>query len=174
MDSTATAPLSLRERVRGWLSHDTHPAVQFVKYAIAGGVATAIDQAVSFVLSWLVLPALKSDELLVKILHLSVVPIDASTRSWHFAVNNAISFAIANTAAYALNVAFVFKPGKHDRVKEFLLFFAVSGVAALIGIASGAGVMWAFNLSFVVSAVTKILASLMINYAGRKYFIFKG
>lgn len=166
--------MTVKERIRGWLAHDTHPAIQFVKYAVAGGVATGVDLGITFLLSWLVFPALKSDELLVRVLGLHVEPLDAAARSLHFAVNSGIAFIFSNVTAYTLNVLFVFKPGKHSRRKELLLFFAVSVTATLIGTGSGSLVMNAFNLSFVASLGTKVIAALLLNYAGRKYLIFKG
>ena len=166
--------MSLRDRVNGWLAHDTHPAIQFVKYALAGGVATAVDLTITFLLSWLVFPALKPDETLVRLLGLQIAPLDASARSLHFAINSGIAIFFSNAAAYTLNVLFVFKPGKHSRRKELLLFFGVSVTSLLLGTAAGSLVMNAFNLSFVVSLATKVVAALLINYAGRKYFIFKG
>ncbi len=166
--------MSLRERVTGWMAHDTHPAIQFLKYAVAGGVATGVDLTITFLLSWLVFPALKPDEALVRILGLHVGAVDAPARSLHFAINSGIAFLFSNAAAYVLNVLFVFKPGKHSRRKELLLFYGVSVTSLLIGTASGSLVISAFNLSFVVSLATKVVAALLINYAGRKYFIFNG
>lgn len=171
---SAPTEIGFTQRVRGWLAHDTHPAIQFVKYAVAGGVATGVDLSITFLLSWLVFPALKSDELLVRLLGLQVAPLDAGVRSLHFAVNSGIAFLFSNATAYILNVLFVFKPGKHSRRKELLLFYAVSITATLIGTGSGSLVMNAFNLSFVASLGTKVVAALLLNYAGRKYFIFKG
>ena len=165
--------MSLRERIGGWLGHDTHPAIQFIKYGLAGGIATGVDLSITFLLSWLVFPALKPDETLVRLLGLQIDALDALERSRHFAINSGIAFLFSNATAYILNVLFVFKPGKHSRKKELLLFYAVSVTAALIGIGTGSIVMKAFNLSFVASLGTKVISSLLINYAGRKYFIFK-
>lgn len=166
--------MTLRERISSWLSHDTHPAIQFVKYAMAGGIATAVDLSITFAMSWLVFPALKPDELLVRLLGLHVEPLDQGVRSMHFAINSGIAFIFSNLTAYILNVMWVFKPGKHSRRKELALFYAVSIVSLIIGTASGSMVMKAFNLSFAISLVTKMIASLMVNYAGRKFFVFKG
>lgn len=171
---SVSARMSLRERVQRWLGHDAHPAVQFFKYAVAGGIATGVDLSITFLLSWLVFPALKSDEALVRLLGITVAPLDASTRSLHFFLNSGIAFLFSNATAYILNVLFVFKPGKHSRRKELLLFYAVSITATLLGAGSGSLVMNAFNLSFVASLATKVGSALLINYAGRKYFIFKG
>lgn len=173
--ATTEAPrLTLRDRLRGWLAHDTHPGIQFVKYALAGGIATGVDLGITFLLSWLVFPALKPEEMLVRLLGIQVVALDAATRSMHFALNKGIAFLFSNATAYALNVLFVFKPGKHSRRKELVLFYLVSGLAWLVGTALGAAAMSWLNLSFAVTIAAAVGSSLLLNYAGRKFFIFNG
>jgi putative flippase GtrA len=166
--------MTLRGRLQGWLSHDTHPFVQFIKYALAGGLATVVDMLLTFLLGWLVFPALKPDELLVRLLHLHVDPIDTATRAVNFRINSGISFIFSNLTAYITNVLWVFKPGKHSRRKEIALFYAVSLTSLFIGTAAGETVIRMFDLSLAFSYITKMVASLAINYAGRKYLIFKG
>lgn len=166
--------MSLGGRIKGWLSHDAHPFVQFVKYGLAGGLATAVDMGLTFLLGWLVFPALKPDELLVRILGLHVEPIDIATRAVNFRINSGIAFLFSNLTAYIMNVMFVFKPGRHSRRREFLLFYAVSLTSLVIGTAAGEIVIRMFDLSLAFSYVTKMIAALAVNYAGRKFFVFKG
>ena len=42
-------------------SHHSHPVVQFIKYGIAGGIATAVDIGLFYFLSLKVFPALEPD-----------------------------------------------------------------------------------------------------------------
>ena len=53
---------------RRWLRKDTHPAVQFIKYGIAGVGALAADQLVFYALSLSVIPALGPDDTALQIL----------------------------------------------------------------------------------------------------------
>ena len=166
--------MSFGARIKGWLAHDTHPFVQFVKYGLAGGVATAVDMGLTFLLGWLVFPALKPEEFLVQLLGLHVDPIDTATRAVHFRINSGIAFLFSNLTAYVMNVLFVFKPGRHSRKRELGLFYAVSLVSLVIGTAAGEIVIRMFDLSLAFSYVAKMISALAVNYAGRKYFVFKG
>ena len=153
---------------------ESGPVVQFVKYALCGGVATAVDVAVFFAMAWLVLPALRETDPLAVRLHLRVRPVDERLRASRFIVNTAVAFLFSNLTAYLLNAAWVFEPGRHGRWVEVALFYAVSGASVTIGVAVGwALIRWA-RWSTSLSYVTKVVASLLVNYAGRKWFVFQG
>lgn len=146
--------------------------IQFIKYAIAGGIATVVDMVTFFLCAWLLLPALKADEHLVQLLGLHVTPLADSVRAVHYAVDMVIAFFFSNTTAYIIDVLWVFHPGRHSRWKEFTLFFAVSATAMVVGTALGAGMIKWFGLGAAISYVAKAVAALAINYAGRKFFVF--
>lgn len=160
--------------LKRFLSHDAHPAVQFVKYGLAGGLATVVDVTLTFLLSWKVFPALTPDDRLVTLLGLSVESIEVALRSQHYFVNCAIAFLIANFVAYVANILWVFKPGRHSRRKELMLFYLVSGVSFLVGTLLAMGLIRYAGLMTSYAKIVNMVASVMINYAGRKYFIFKG
>lgn len=153
---------------------ESGPVVQFVKYALCGGVATAVDMAVFFVMAWMVLPALRDTDPLARWLHLRVRPVDESRRASRFLVNTAVAFLFSNLAAYLLNAAWVFEPGRHGRGMEVALFLAVSGASVGIGAAVGWGLIRWFHWSTSLSYVSKMTAALLINFAGRKWFVFQG
>ncbi len=153
---------------------ESGPVVQFVKYALCGGVATAVDMVAFFLMAWLVLPALRDTDPLAVRLGLRVRPVDERVRASRFVVNTAVAFLFSNITAYLLNAAWVFAPGRHDRWVEIALFFAVSGASVSVGAAVGwALIRWA-RWSTSVSYVTKVVAALLVNYAGRKWFVFQG
>lgn len=164
----------MRDVLRQFLRREAHPAVQFVKYGLAGGLATAVDMLVFFALSWRILPALLEGELLVRLCGIEVVPIEEGIRLRNFVVNSAIAFLFSNLTAYVANVLWVFEPGRHHRAVEIGLFYAVSLTSVVVGTALGGALIKWFGLSTTASYVAKMFASLMINYVCRKYVIFKG
>lgn len=156
------------------LLEKNHPGIQFLKYAFCGGIAFFTDMLTFFVCGWKFFPALKDDELLVKLFDIQVAQVADAERSLNFIICSAIAFLISNFVAYVLNVLFVFKAGKHSFWKEFGLFYLVSGISIAIGTGLGAGLVYLFGLSALFSYVAKAFSSTMINYAGRKFFIFHG
>ncbi|WP_372797626.1 GtrA family protein [Pontiella sp.] len=156
------------------LLEKNHPGLQFIKYAFCGGIAFFTDMFTFFILGWKLFPALKNDEMLVKLFGLQVEVVTDSERSVNFIICSTIAFLISNFVAYVLNVRFVFKAGKHSFWKEFGLFYLVSGISIAIGTALGAGLVYMFGLSALFSYVAKAFSSTMINYAGRKFIIFHG
>ncbi len=160
--------------VSSFLSHDVHPAVQFIKYAIAGGMATAVHIVTFFLCGWLLLPCLTPDDIVVQLLGITVPTVSETARAWNAGFCNAIAFALSNTLCYLLNRVFVFKPGRHHWVLEFLFFFAVSGVSLTIGTAIQTFLITHQGMQTTIAFGANLVSSLLINYAMRKFVIFKG
>jgi len=160
--------------IKKHLSHDAHPVVQFIKYGIAGGMATATHIVTFFLCGWFLLPCLTQDDITVRVLGLTAPVVSQSVRAWHAAWCNAIGFVISNSLCYVLNRLFVFKPGKHHWVLEFVLFFAVSGISMVIGTALQTYLITHQGIQTTLAFGTNIAAALLINYAMRKFVIFKG
>ena len=112
-----------------FLRRETHPLVQFIKYGLAGGIATVVDIVLFYVLALKVFPALTSDDKIVTLLHLNIQPVEETVRSYHYVLTRALGFLFSNFTAYITNVLWVFQPGKHSRAKEIALFYAVSGIS---------------------------------------------
>jgi putative flippase GtrA len=119
-----------------------------------------------------VFPALTEKDLLVKILDLSPEPITEAVRSRNFVIDSVICFLFSNLTAYVLNLFFVFEGGRHRRHVEIGLFYAVSIVSLVLATFAGWLLISGFGLSTTWSYVAKMAAALLINYTGRKYFIF--
>ena len=148
--------------------------MQFVKYSLSGCVAVAVHVVVFYILAWLIVPALKEDDIVVRILNLSVTAINDTVRARNAVINNWLAFIFSNFAAYILNVLWVFESGRHSRWMEILMFYAVSAIS----IAVGSAVMWLLVM-FIGSSTTlafaaDIVAAAMVNFVVRKYYIFKG
>ena len=157
---------------------EAHPAIQFIKYGIAGGVATASHIVLFFLLSIWVFPAMLSDTgvdaMIVQFLGVEMVEIEESVRQRNFMINNLLAFLFSNLVAYLINFHWVFHPGRHRRSIEVALFLTVSTVSLFVGIQIGLLIMQFFNATTTVSQAGNVIASVMINFVCRKYIVFKG
>jgi len=148
--------------------------IQFIKYSICGGAAVTVHIIVFYLFSWLVIPALKENDIVVRVLHLSVGAISDATRARNAGINNWLAFIFSNFVAYLLNIAWVFEGGRHSRWYEITVFYAVSAIS----IAVGTAVMWLlikyFGSSTTIAFAADLVAAAAINFAVRKYYIFKG
>ena len=174
-------PKNLRELFHQMKGGGTaaHPFVQFVKYGISGGAATAVDIAVSFLCACFVFQALGAGDLFVKLFELigvnvPTVDISDALRANRQTANNLIAFLFSNTFCYVINVLWVFQPGKHKRSVEFALFFAASGISSGCGILISYLLVYFAGMQTSISVLIKIIASVMINYVARKKIVFNG
>lgn len=157
-----------------FLRREAHPFIQFIKYGMAGGLATVVDMVLMYTLSLWVFHALTPDDQVVTLFGLNVNPIDEITRQRNFVINRALCFMVSNFTAYIANILWVFEPGRHSKAKEILLFYLVSGTSFLIGTGLGWALIRYFALSTTAAYVANMVSSVMINYVCRKYIIFKG
>lgn len=162
------------ELLQQFLQRDAGPVVQFIKYSLAGGVATAVDVLVFYLVAWRFIPSLRPDDPVVLRLGLTVLPVTEEERSRRFIYVTLVAFMFSNLTAYLINIFWVFEPGRHVWYVELLLFYAVSGISIFIGTAIGWGMIRWFHLSTTASYAGKLVAALLINFVCRKYFIFNG
>jgi putative flippase GtrA len=123
---------------------------------------------------WLIWPCLRKDDLFVRLFDLSVPVLTNHQRSVNAMFSNLLAFTIANFFCYILNVKFVFKPGRHHWFIEMALFYLASGVSIVLGtlLMGWLIVHYGMRTDFAFSA--NLVTSLLINYAMRKFVIFKG
>ncbi len=150
------------------------PVVQFVKYGVAGGLATGVHIVVFHLLAWQIFPALQNDDPAVALLGLSVPVIDDATRSYNSMLANGVAFLGSNMVAYILNVLFVFESGRHNRLVEIGMFYLVSGISMVVGTALMGFLISHYHLQTTIAFSANIVSAVMINYIVRKHFIFKG
>ena len=156
-----------------FMSRDAGPAVQFIKYAICGGVATAVHIVVFHIFAWRILPALQANDWAVELLKLEVAQEDDATRARNSMINNAIAFVFSNLTAYVLNILWVFHPGRHAWYVEIALFYLVSGVSMFIGTALMGFLIRRYGVRTTYAFLSNLVISLLINFAMRKFVIFK-
>lgn len=140
-------------------SRDTHPLVQFIKYSISGGVATAVFAGAYLLLAhWF--PTAEGASTWVKFRD-TLPP-------------TGIAFFFANLAAYWLNTRWVFTPGRHSLVMEFLYFTLVNMPGAIGGTLVQGLLIAQYGWSKPAALAGFLLPNILINYVCRKFFIFKG
>jgi len=148
--------------------------VQFIKYALSGGLATLVDALVFYACACTLFPALRDNDPIRKILPLPVHAMAERRRSRNFVFSTLIAFLFSNFSAYLMNIYWVFAPGRHAPVVEMLLFYAVSATSVVAGTAIGWMMIRKLHLSTTFSYVGKVVAALLINFVCRKYLVFQG
>jgi len=166
--------MNLKERWSHYLSHDAPPLIQFIKYGLAGGVATAAHILTFFLVGLFLFPCVGQDDILVRIFGLTAPIIDEALRARYAIYSNATAFLVSNTVCYIINRLFVFRPGRHHVFIEFMLFFAVSAVSVGIGTVLMGVLIQEFGMQTTYAFGANILSSLAINYLMRKFFVFSG
>jgi putative flippase GtrA len=156
------------------MSGDSGNLVQFIKYAVSGGVATAVHILVFHLAAWKMFLALQPDDWFAKFFSLPVARLDDAARSRNSMKSNGVAFVISNFVAYILNIYWVFVPGRHHWLVEIALFYLVSGLAIAIGTGLMGLLIRRFGLLTTYAFGANLVAALLINYAARKFFIFSG
>ena len=156
------------------LSSDAGPIVQFIKYSIAGGVATVVHIAIFHLLAWRAFPALQERDFLVRALKLKIEPVDDRRRSWNSMISNFGAFLVSNLVCYLINVTWVFQAGRYHWAIEVALFYLVSATATVMGTVLMAWLIRRFGLLTTYAFCANIFTSVMVNYAVRKFIIFHG
>ncbi|HEY1049825.1 MAG TPA: GtrA family protein [Prosthecobacter sp.] len=139
---------------------DQHPLIQFIKYVICGFGAFFFSQIIWLALSLWVWKAIDSD-----------IPQDV--RALHSTYNNTVAFFFGNLFAYYTNSKWVFTPGRHGKVVEFLLFTAVSSVSFFVGLVAGPYLIYRYGISTLLAQLFNQVTSVMVNFVCRKFIIFK-
>ena len=153
---------------------DPSAIVQFVKYALVGGLATAVHIVIFHLVAWKIFPSLQERDHAVRLLGLKIRQVNDATRSRNSMIGNFIAFLVANMVAYICNVLFVFQAGKYHVVIEILLFYAVSGLSAALGTMLMGVLIRRFGLLTTYAFGANIVTAVMFNYVMRKFFIFNG
>jgi len=163
----------MKKHIIALIQNKEHPILQFVKYGACGVAATVVDIAVFYFFALFIFPALAESDVVATLLgDLARTTTDQTQIELNFVLNSGIAFVGSNLTAYVLNVWLVFPSNKTTRHKEMILFFVVSGVSIAIGIFLG-WVLVRMTGETSWGYLMKVFSSLMINYIGRKFFVFK-
>ncbi|BDD89052.1 GtrA family protein [Desulfofustis limnaeus] len=148
--------------------------IQFIKYALAGGLATVTHILVFHLVAWRLFPALQPNDHAVRLLRLQVREINDFHRARNSMISNAVAFVIANLVAYVTNILWVFERGRHSFLVEVSLFYLVSGLSVAIGTAFMGVLIRRLGMLTTYAFAANIVSAILINYAMRKFFIFQG
>ena len=165
-------PRTFREAVRQFFGNgaSAHPAVQFLKYGFVGGLATAVNVAAVFLFCWKVFHCITPDDPFVRLFGLVDETARARLTNWAYVC----AFPISNAFCYALNRMFVFVPGRHGAVREFAEFLTASAIALAAGMAASWILIHGFGAWTSVGILANLVSAVLINYALRKFVVFKG
>lgn len=158
--------------IKKFLSHESGALAQFIKYGVAGGIATAVQTIVFFILAVTLLKCLTADDWMVKLFGLPSVTISDTLRSWRALQANLIGFVVSNIICWLLNRAFVFRPGKFKWYIEFGLFFGTSSIATLLALGIQCVLIRYFSAMTTLAVLLQMVTAFMINFVVRKYVIF--
>ena len=156
------------------LGHEAGNVIQFIKYGISGCIAVAAHILVFHLVAWKMFFALQSNDWFVRLFNLPIRELDDGTRSQNSMLSNVFAFMISNLVAYIINVYWVFVPGRYHWMVEIVLFYLVSGASLVIGTAIMGFLIRRFGMLTTYAFGSNIFTALLINYAMRKFFIFKG
>lgn len=164
----------MKALLRQFAGQDHGPFVQFVKYGIAGCMATAVHVALFHLAAWKLFPALQASDPFVVLLDIRVPELTDVVRARNSMIDNAIAFIFSNLTAYIINILWVFKRGRHHILVEIVLFYLVSGVSIVIGTTIMGLLIRYLGWQTTIAFGANLVAALLINFAMRKFVIFKG
>jgi len=160
--------------IEQFMGREAGPVIQFIKYGIGGGLATGVHIVIFHLTAWKIFPALQKNDFFVKYFKLSVPELDDATRSRNSMIDHGVTFVFSNFCAYVINILWVFEGGRHGFWVEIGLFYLVSGVSIAICTAFMGFLIKRFGMRTTYAFMANIVAAVLINYAMRKFFIFKG
>ena len=169
----------IAESVRRFLSHDSGPFAQFVKYGAVGVMATCVQFAVFYALAATCLRCLTAEDRAVALLGLPYAVFSGSepwyaSRWFLAAVATAVGFTIANVFCWLMNRAFVFRPGKFAWYAEFALFFGAAAGATIVALVVQSLLIRFVGVTTSFAAIVEVVVSFLVNFFTRRFFIFKG
>lgn len=142
-------------------SREAPPVIQFLKYGICGGGALLVHIIIYLALIRWVWPELHGQ---------IVSPWERAKSTF---APTCIAFIFSNAFVYWLNMKWVFTPGRHSPVREFLFFTAVNMPGALCGTLAQAGLVYFFGWPRWAALAGFILPNVLINFICRKFLIFQ-
>ena len=160
--------------MRRFLSHDSGPFAQFVKYGVIGVLSTCVQMIGFYLLAATCMKCLGSDDWAVRFLGLPSVEVSDGARAFRAAVSTAGGFTVANIFCWIMNRLFVFKPGKFRWYVEFLMFFGVAALATVVALGVQSLLIKYFGMMTTAAVIVEVVVSFLMNFFVRKFVIFKG
>ena len=149
---------------------------QLVKYVFCGGISVVVDQAVFYLLAWLVFPILPTNDPFAQFIGwfgLSAKAMDLERFVLNYWIIKTVCFIASNAVVYLLNVLFVFQGGRHKRYVEIAMFFGFS-LLQFFYIWLGGVLMKSYGWLPTYANLTMLVLGIITNYVARKNIVFKG
>jgi len=149
---------------------------QIIKYLFFGGITFVIDVCVFYLFAWLILPSLRLTDPFATFLtyfNLSIQPVSESTLVRNYTINKIVAFLCSNTFAYVTNLLFVFNDGRHNRLKEGLLFYLFSTFSFVLFTGLSILLISLFSWDVTYSYFFIFILAMLTNFTVRKKMIFK-
>ena len=95
--------------VRQFTGRQHTPMIQFIKYAIAGGIATGVHIVFFYASALILFPALSQHDPVIKLLGLHATETTDAIRARNSMFGNGLAFLFSNLTAYLINIFWVFE-----------------------------------------------------------------
>jgi len=164
------------EKIIAFFKNKTTLHGQIIKYLFFGGITCVVDFVVFYLFAWLVFPSLRATDPFNQIIGWfggSITPVNEKVLIHNFYINKVICFFCSNTVAYITNLLFVFNDGRHNRLKEGLLFYTFSIVSFVLFTAFSAVLIKNAHWDVTYSNIFVFTLAMFTNFTFRKKFIFK-
>lgn len=161
------------------LSRECGPLWQFVKYGVIGALSTLVQLVVFYALAATCLKCLTAEDWAVKYLSLPSVAFTGAepwsgSRWFLAALATVIGFTVANVFCWLMNRWCVFRPGRFRWYAEFGLFYAAAALAMGLALVVQSLLIRQCGMMTTRAALIEVAVSFLINFAVRKFVIFKG
>jgi len=149
---------------------------QIIKYLFFGGITFVVDVLVFYLFAWLILPSLRATDpfaILLGWFNTSIQEVSESVLIRNYTINKVICFLCSNTVAYITNLLFVFNDGRHNRLKEGLLFYLFSTISFVVFTGLSMLLISTFSWDVTYSYFFVFALAMLSNFTFRKKMIFK-
>jgi len=146
------------------------------KYVICGGLSVFLDQLTFYLLAWLVFPALRLSDPAARFLVWAgcrVREVSDGELEKNYWIIKGVCFLVSNSFVYILNALFVFKPGRHPKLVEILLFFG-SSLFQFLFIWMGGWLITRFSWEVTYANLAMLVSAMAANFIIRKKVVFNG
>ena len=168
--------MGLLTNIHDFLGRKDCPYTQFAKYVICGCISVVVDATIFYVMAWLAFPCLQPGDPVTQLIEwmgFSIREVPAEVIARNYWIIKGFCFIASNVTVYALNVLYVFEPGRHQRHREMLLFFSISLSVFLGGTGLGSFLILHMGWHTTYAYLFVLFLGVFSNYALRKFVVFK-
>ncbi|MHB1083029.1 MAG: GtrA family protein [Prosthecobacter sp.] len=136
------------------------PVLQFIKYSLVGFGSLLVHLFIWKMFAHFIFPAFDSS-------------LDPTLRAWNTTKSNLAGFLVGNVCAYRANVRWVFTPGRHSPLVEFIWFSVVGLVAFGAGLMAGPLFIYHQGIATNTAQALLFTTIMFVNFFCRKFLVFQ-